>query len=239
MKTYTSFQELDALGEGLAKKYTGNTHRWNSSCFDIEGFITDFLKLPILYEAFAENDPSKIGFLSDGATPLIVYRGGKKTPVVFPKDTIVIERYLQCSDESGRRRFTLAHEAAHFILNRHVPMQTACFHNDYDREFNYSGEELAKMFSLNESLTNRLGAAVLLPLFLVARALKKYNNGQPIVYYTEGVFAPDTKIKLQSMSDALGVSYSALINRLRELKLLDCRPIEEYIDHSLFPEGSI
>lgn len=49
MKTYTSFQELDALGEGLAKKYTGNTHRWNSSCFDIEGFITDFLKLQILY----------------------------------------------------------------------------------------------------------------------------------------------------------------------------------------------
>ena len=88
--------------------------------FDIEGFITDFLKLPILYEAFAEDDPSKIGFLSDGITPLIVYRAGKKTPVVFPKDTIVIERFLQRSDESGRRRFTLAHEAAHFILNRHV-----------------------------------------------------------------------------------------------------------------------
>ena len=41
------------------------------------------------------------------------------------------------------------------------------------------------------------------------------------------------------MSDALGVSYSALINRLRELRLLECRPIEEYIDNALFPEGSI
>ena len=173
MKTYTSFQELDALGEGLAKKYTGNTHRWNSSCFDIEGFITDFLKLQILYEAFAEDDPSKIGFLSDGITPLIVYRAGKKTPIVFPKDTIVIESFLQRSDESGRRRFTLAHEAAHFILNRHVPMQTACFHNEYDHEFHYSGEELAKMFSLNETLTNRLGAAVLMPPFLVGRALRE------------------------------------------------------------------
>ena len=97
----------------------------------------------------------------------------------------------------------------------------------------YSGMELAKMFSLNETLTNRLGAAVLMPPFLVGRALKKYNNGQP------SVFAPDTKIRLQSMSDALGVSYSALINRLRELRLLECRPIEEYIDRSLFPEGSI
>lgn len=99
--------------------------------------------------------------------------------------------------------------------------------------------ELAKMFSLNETLTNRLGAAVLMPPFLVGRALKKYNNGQSIVYYTEGVFAPDTKIRLQSMSDALGVSYSALINRLRELRLLECRPIEEYIDHALFPKASI
>lgn len=99
--------------------------------------------------------------------------------------------------------------------------------------------ELAKMFSLNETLTNRLGAAVLMSPFLVGRALKKYNNGQPIVYYTEGVFAPDTKIRLQSMSDALGVSYSALINRLRELRLLECRPIEEYIDRSLFPKASI
>lgn len=95
------------------------------------------------------------------------------------------------------------------------------------------------MFSLNETLTNRLGAAVLMPPFLVGRALKKYNNGQPIVYYTEGVFALDTKIRLQSMSDALGVSYSALINRLRELRLLECRPIEEYIDHALFPKASI
>ena len=92
--------------------------------------------------------------------------------------------------------------------------------------------ELAKMFSLNETLTNRLGAAVLMSPFLVGRALKKYNNGQPIVYYTEGVFAPDTKIRLQSMSDAL-------INRLRELRLLECRPIEEYIDHALFPKASI
>ena len=34
----------------------------------------------------------------------------------------------------------------------------------------YSGMELAKMFSLNETLTNRLGAAVLMPPFLVGRA---------------------------------------------------------------------
>lgn len=48
-------------------------------------------------------------------------------------------------------------------------MQTACFHNEYDHEFHHSGMELAKMFSLNETLTNRLGAAVLMSPFLVGR----------------------------------------------------------------------
>ena len=46
MKTFTSFHELDALGEGLSKDYISRTHRWNARCFDIEGFITDYLGLP-------------------------------------------------------------------------------------------------------------------------------------------------------------------------------------------------
>ena len=53
MKTFTSFHELDALGEGLSKDYISRTHRWNARCFDIEGFITDYLGLHIIYESFA------------------------------------------------------------------------------------------------------------------------------------------------------------------------------------------
>ena len=59
MKPFTSFQELDALGEGLSKDYIARTHRWNARCFDIEGFITDYLGLAIVYESFAEKDSSK------------------------------------------------------------------------------------------------------------------------------------------------------------------------------------
>lgn len=49
MKPFTSFHELDALGEGLSKDYINRTHRWNARCFDIEGFITDYLGLTIVY----------------------------------------------------------------------------------------------------------------------------------------------------------------------------------------------
>lgn len=122
MKTFTSFHELDALGEGLSRDYITRTHRWNARCFDIEGY----LGLHIIYESFAEKDRSKIGFLANGITPLLVYRDGVIASIVFPKDTIVLERFLLRPKESSRRRFTLAHEAAHKIMERHVPRPAAC-----------------------------------------------------------------------------------------------------------------
>ena len=44
---------------------------------DIEHFITEFLMLRIEYASFAEDDAGRIGFLADGATPLLVHQDGK------------------------------------------------------------------------------------------------------------------------------------------------------------------
>lgn len=240
MKSLASFQELDALGEALSKDYMKKTHRWNSKCFDIEGFITEYLGLDIVYESFAEADKSKIGFLSNGFEPLMVTRNGMPTEIVFPKDTIVLERYFLRPEESSRKRFTLAHEAAHSILERHIPSQNAaCFHSEFESVANYSKEDIFRIFSLNETLANRLGAAMLMPFFLVTRAIKKYNNGDPLRVYDGGVFAEADKLNAQRMADSLGVSFSAFINRLKELNLLECHPIEEYIKNDLKLGGSL
>ena len=64
MKYATSFQELDSLGEGLSKDYLRKSHKQNELPFDIEGFITGYLGLTIIYENFAEEDKSKIGYVS-------------------------------------------------------------------------------------------------------------------------------------------------------------------------------
>ena len=233
MKPFTSFHELDALGEGLSKDYIARTHRRNAQCFDIEGFVTDYLGLAIVYENFAEKDKSKVGFLANGIDPLLVCRNGVTVSVVYPKDTIVIERFLLRPEESSRRRFTLAHEAAHKIMEKHVPRPAACFRSEYDAEAAYTAEDLKRIFSLNESLTNRLGAAILMPGFLIAGALKKYNRAQKLRCYDGGVLAPEDKMSAQRMADSLGVSYSAFLNRLRELSLLDVRPLSEYISGGL------
>lgn len=233
MKTFTSFHELDMLGEGLSKEYIKQTHGWDSACFDIEGFITEYLGLTIVYESFAECDKSKIGFLADGNYPLVICRNKKKLSVVFPKDTIVIDKYLLREEESARKRFTLAHEAAHKIISLHVPQSVASFHSSFDVEQKYSAEEIRQMFSLKETYANRLAAAILMPSFLVKKALDKYNNGEKIKCFGGMVLAPEVKLNVQVMADSLGVSYSAFINRLRETSHLDVRPLSEYITESL------
>ena len=144
-------------------------------------------------------------------------------------NSIVIDRFLLRPDESSRRRFTLAHEAAHKIMERHVPRPAACFRSEYDAEATYTKEDLQRIFSLNENLTNRLGAAIIMPGFLIAKALKKYNNAQKLRCYDGGILAPEDKMNAQRMADSLGVSYSAFLNRLKELSLLDMRPLSEYI----------
>ena len=77
------------LPEHIRRALTGGI----PCAFDIEGFITENLRLQIVYDHFAERDRSKIGFLANGTDPPLVCRNGRQVPVVFPKDTIVIDRY--------------------------------------------------------------------------------------------------------------------------------------------------
>lgn len=233
MENLVSFQELDVLGEGLVKDYAKKVHRSNAMCLDIEGFITDYLGLSITYEDIAEEDKSKIGFLSDGKSPLLVTRNKVETFVTFPKWTIVIERFLTRDSESAKKRFTLAHEAAHAILAKHIPLQAGgCFQNEFDNTIPYSKEDIKRMFSLNEACANRLGAAILMPEYRMDRALKKYNDDNKVLCYG-GVFPQQEKLLIRKMANALGVSVSAMANRLKELKLLNNQPLDQYIREEL------
>lgn len=102
-----SYEELDELGEGLIRQYLGKEAE-RTCCVDIEGFVTDFLKLPLLYRSFAEEDSDKIGFIADGVTPLRVYEGGTVVRRVYPRGTIVIERCLR--REPRKRQAALHHQ---------------------------------------------------------------------------------------------------------------------------------
>ena len=85
--------EIEELCEAMLSQYRGRDAP-TPQRVDIDGFVQDYLKCTIRYEAFAEDDPNKIGFAGDGRSALKIKRNGQAVSVVFPFKTIVLDRYL-------------------------------------------------------------------------------------------------------------------------------------------------
>ena len=224
----------------MIKDFFRSKHYTNVMCVDIEAFVREYLGVPIVYETFAEPDPGRVGFLSDGKRPLLVRKDNKVEPVVYPARTAVIEKYLLNPKESARKRFTISHEGAHDVLGRHIPLQTssaAAFHSEFDPEMSYTQDMLKELLSINECFTNRAAACLLMPRFLVERVLKRQNDTRKVILYENGILSQDQKILIQKMADTLGVSYTAFFYRLSELNLFDKRPVEEYLHTGLHYGG--
>ena len=238
LKRFISNEEMECLCEAMIKDFFKSKHYTNSLCVDIEAFVTEYLKLPIVYDSFAESDPGRIGYLSDGIRGLWVLRNGTVEQIVYPAKTVVLDRFLLNPSESARKRFTIAHEGAHEMLNRHVPIQNqpaAAFHSEYDGSLDYASDMnmLKDIMTLNEYCANRAAACFLMPRFLVYRVLKHFKVSRPLILYEGGIPSQDVKLTIQRLADAMGVSYTAFFNRLRELKLFEIRPVEEYIHQNL------
>ncbi len=245
MKRFTSYDEIETLCEAMIKDFFRGKHYTNALCVDIEAFVKEYLGLQIVYDSFAEPDPGRVGFYADGQRPLWVHRGSGKEQIVYPARTIVIDKFLLNPGESARKRFTISHEGAHDVLERHIPAQSnpvAAFHSEYDPDMAYSADMLREMLSINECFTNRAAACLMMPRFLVNRVLKRHNNAQKVVMYTteDGtVLSQDQKFLIQKMADTMGTSYTAFGTRLRELDLYEMKPMEEYLHSGLCYGGEL
>ena len=143
------------------------------------------------------------------------------------------------NSESSKRRFTIAHEGAHDILKKHIPLQTnpaAAFHSEFDPDMTYNKDIFKEMMSVNECFANRAAACLLMPRFRMERVLKHYNDSRKVIRYIgdDGTaLRQDQKLLIQKMADAMGVSFTAFFNRLRELDLFEYHPMEEYLHNEL------
>ena len=231
MNSLISNRELDELGDGLVRHYLAHSGmQATARCIDIEG-LANFLGLTVTYETFAEKDFDKIGFLSDGKTPLLVRRNGRIVSFLFPLGTIVLDVSLHADKESGRCRFTIAHEIAHFMIDQHRP--AAQYHRTFDAEKKYSVAEMNELFNIVENQADRLAAAILMPRFTVDRALDDFYKGKRIPVYGQNVIAPKEDKAISRMAAQIGVSYSAMLIRLRQFGLLDYHPVDEYFEKAL------
>lgn len=124
-------------------------------------------------------------------------------------------------------------------MAKHIPAQTRpAYHSEYDPEMKYSDELLKSLLSVNEMYINRAAACCLMPQFLIHRVLKRYNDGRKIVCFDSYILAQEEKLLLQKIANAMGVSYTACFNRIKELDLFEMHPIEEYIHKDLQVGGA-
>ena len=228
MKPFSSYQEMESLGLQLANEYQKQSKKTKVKCFDVVGFITEYLHLNIEYISFA--DSSCLGFLSNGKAPVKVLFNGKDHNLIYPENTIVIDKYLLSPSESARLRFTLIHEAAHYILKQHSPSQVSCsfFKSEMDAEIKYSFDDLKTMLSLNECFADRLGAAIILPSDKLKKEITTITGKNKIPVYGDGILAEKEKIVLNRIKDTFGVSYSTVYRRLKDLNLFEQHSFEEY-----------
>ena len=91
---------------------------------------------------------------------------------------------------------------------------------------------------MGETQVERLGSLLLMPRFLVEQTLRNYRFSLVLPVYGEGVVRSRDKLLVQKMADAVGASYSAFFNRLRELDMIEMHSIDEYLELEMnFEEG--
>ena len=234
MYYYHTNDEIDEIGEGLIRKYNYQAFIQGDPT-DIEGFIADHLNYRIVYDRLADKDAGRMAFLADGKDTMWVWRDGKRVEVIPPEGMIVIDEFLRQEKNKTRRRFVLAHEAGHIIMDllSNKPV-TAAYNNEFDSEREYSLQDFAAMFNINENKATSMGVALLMPKTLVVNRVRALiAPHKRILLYGSSVLCDSDRAIISQVAEHYQVSYKSMFYRLRDLKLFEPRDIDEYIVKSL------
>lgn len=233
MKYCHTNDEIDEIGEGLVRKFNFDSYT-KGQAVDIEKFITDYLKYQIVYDHIAEEDAGKTAFLGDGKASLCVWRDGKRVRAVPPDNIIVVDMHFAQSTMTAPRRFKLAHEAGHIIMDMLCGnVVDAAFHNEFDVDREYTLQELSSLFSFKEAQATSMGVSLLMPKTLVTARSQSLKGKKHISVYGNNVMLDGDRKIICDMAEHFMVSYKSMFYRMRDLKLFEYRLIDEYIDLNL------
>lgn len=229
MDYYHTNDEIDEIGEGLIRKYQYSAFVRGEPT-DIKRFIIENLGYQIIYDRIAEREAGKMAFLSDGRSTLWVWRNGIRAKVVPPMGHIVLDEYLNQDQNTKKRRFVLAHEAGHIIMDRLGNNQVkSAFRNEFDGEQEYSVKDLAAMFSIAESMATAMGVALLMPKTLVVGHLRNLTGRKRIPLYGNSVLSGNDRKIVGETAEHFQVSFKSMFYRLRDLRLFEPRDLDEYL----------
>ena len=199
----------------------------------IDQFAREYLGLSVRFARLSA-DGRICGLTSYADAEYIIEEMGVVRTIELKQNQILLDSsFLEAGKVKklcGKRRFTLAHECAHQILFQmeSEESQQKC-RGFYSDRRSYSLRDLKSREDWNEWQANALGAALLMPQAEINRAMRFFAQNRTLISY-EGRFSYADKLALSLLCQALGVSKSAAVIRLRQLGYLEERPYAEFVD---------
>ena len=198
----------------------------------IENFATHSLGLCLEYTRLSDYG-KMLGITTYCDTKIELSRYLKKETIKVPKDMLLIDDSLkppsllggQPDGQRERRRFTIAHECAHQILYRMMPVEQR---RECDMRYSarvISIQEYKSMEDWLEWQSNVLAAALLMPKKYIELLL----GNRHVTTYGQRMNRPD-RLLIANVSNRLQVSKTALTLRLRQLGYLKVLPSDAYYD---------
>ena len=212
MARILSRQDLEVIGDELTRDFY-RLRGIPSGVYlplDPERFITEYVRVRLLY--LPPLDDSILGLTVNECCTYIVHDRRDRRYELQPGD-IVINSGLNRRECIGRRNFTLMHEAAHVLLGRRYPGEYAF------RETHVYRLERAQR-DWEEWQADNLASVLLMPSPLVLQLLHSYSGFPKTLMRPDWEEEIGTDLVIRQIADTLGVSVTALIVRLRQLKLI-------------------
>lgn len=227
--------EIEEFCEALVCDYI-QKHKAPTAYVDIRGLMTDYLGLEIEFESIVEDDETITAFVANGLRELKIMKNGEVSSVLYPPKTVVIDRCYLEPDQRERCRFNMAHETGHYLMNKLCNTNLAAYHRDPDLSEFIPTNQLFSALNIQEVRANKIAAAILMPRFVVDRALETYNQGEPIKLFGENVLDAENRAVMKQMANLLGVSFQTLFIRLRQFGMIEYHPIEELLVNQIRDE---
>ena len=206
---YLNVEQIDNICNILTDRYIEELSDNDTLLrqIDIEDFAKKMLGCTIVYESIAE-----------------------------PKNTIVIDQYLNVPSQFNRRRFTIAHEAGHVIKNR--------MYGNSGAEYNHVGgitldsaTGLRKRYSFKELEANNFAESLLIPEGMIAMLMHKLYEDRKIVEYPGKILNDEDRKNVQSMAKIFGVAYITMLIRLEHLGYTTYGELGPYVEDVVLGEN--
>lgn len=218
-----SYEFIEELAEQILIDYFG-TPRFPLKKIDVDAFARDYLGLDVQYDRLCYGGETVLAVTAYKDVHIGL---PESNPVVYrsvPENTILLDHALSEPQRAAQRAFTIAHECGHHAI--------AMLEPDTDTSGKsikkYCGTEAERKW-MWEWQANTFASTLLMPKYLIECMQIIMQHPQKFVIFGDQNVLPDEKQQLLKLAQMLGVSYSALLYRLKKIDLVEKYSYEEYL----------